>query len=231
MTAKNKAVADDVLGQIARRQNDLFRRVRDGSLDPEIVLASLQKITEGQSDRLNIERVEWSVSSMTYKIHVAEGKDFVTFLEKRGHAWKGSGRDGLGVSFTLKGVDAVKKGDLPLRSFRLAQVKKETVVGVIRIYADLEGYGLATAWDLVSFMEQSPIARIVSQSEIVALGSIGDIFWGESESTKHSPAFVSVEGVPQERRWVFDDKTIDESGEYPTSIPSYKYILLRDLHC
>ena len=30
-------VADDVLGKLSRQQNDIFRRVRDGGLDPEVV--------------------------------------------------------------------------------------------------------------------------------------------------------------------------------------------------
>lgn len=39
-------VTDEVLGKIARQQNDLFRRVRDGSLDPSYASAGLQLIIE-----------------------------------------------------------------------------------------------------------------------------------------------------------------------------------------
>lgn len=41
------AVADDVLGKIARQENDLFRRIREGSLNPGIVSAQLQEAIEG----------------------------------------------------------------------------------------------------------------------------------------------------------------------------------------
>lgn len=41
------SVADDVLGKIARQQNDLFRRVREGSLDADVVSAHLQSTIEG----------------------------------------------------------------------------------------------------------------------------------------------------------------------------------------
>ena len=42
-------VADAILGKVARQQNDLFRRVREGTLDPEQVSRGLQLIIEGRS--------------------------------------------------------------------------------------------------------------------------------------------------------------------------------------
>lgn len=45
-------VADEQLGALARRQNDLFRRVRDGSLPFDLVMKSLQQIIEGNFDSL-----------------------------------------------------------------------------------------------------------------------------------------------------------------------------------
>jgi hypothetical protein len=42
-----QTVADEQLGRLARKQNDLFRRVREGTLDPESVLRALQRIIEG----------------------------------------------------------------------------------------------------------------------------------------------------------------------------------------
>ena len=43
-----RVVADDILGKLARQQNDLFRRVREGSLDVELVSTQLQQIIEGR---------------------------------------------------------------------------------------------------------------------------------------------------------------------------------------
>lgn len=40
-------VTDEQLGRIAKKQADLFRRVREGSLNPETVLVALQPIIEG----------------------------------------------------------------------------------------------------------------------------------------------------------------------------------------
>ncbi len=45
-----KFVTDEQLGALARRQHDLFRRVRDGSLSVELVMSSLQGIIEGNFD-------------------------------------------------------------------------------------------------------------------------------------------------------------------------------------
>lgn len=42
-----QSVADNVLGKIARQQNDLFRRIREGSLNPAIVSAQLQDAIQG----------------------------------------------------------------------------------------------------------------------------------------------------------------------------------------
>jgi hypothetical protein len=41
-----KVVADDVLGKFARQQNDWFRRVREGSLDPEEVGRAVQNLID-----------------------------------------------------------------------------------------------------------------------------------------------------------------------------------------
>jgi len=54
-------VADDVLGKIARQQTDLFRRVREGSLDPRYVSASLQDIIEGRFGNLFLNTGELSI--------------------------------------------------------------------------------------------------------------------------------------------------------------------------
>ncbi len=48
----DKSVADKVLGQIARKQNDLFRRVREGTLEPDLVLSGLQNLIEGRFPQL-----------------------------------------------------------------------------------------------------------------------------------------------------------------------------------
>ncbi|MFH1047064.1 MAG: hypothetical protein V1738_02075 [Patescibacteria group bacterium] len=45
-----KAVTDEALGHLARKQNELFRRVREGTLDSNQVLSALQQIIEGSFD-------------------------------------------------------------------------------------------------------------------------------------------------------------------------------------
>ncbi|OGY60403.1 MAG: hypothetical protein A3B23_01865 [Candidatus Colwellbacteria bacterium RIFCSPLOWO2_01_FULL_48_10] len=47
-------VADDILGKIARQQNDLFRRVRQGSLDAVVVSRGLQMLIQNKGGRENI---------------------------------------------------------------------------------------------------------------------------------------------------------------------------------
>jgi hypothetical protein len=45
-----KFVTDEQLGILARRQNDLFRRVREGTLPVESILSKLQALIEGDFD-------------------------------------------------------------------------------------------------------------------------------------------------------------------------------------
>lgn len=45
-----RVVTDEQLGVLASRQNDLFRRVREGSLPIEAVLKGLQNLSEGNFD-------------------------------------------------------------------------------------------------------------------------------------------------------------------------------------
>ncbi|MFA6604181.1 MAG: hypothetical protein WCT10_05115 [Patescibacteria group bacterium] len=49
MTTKN-VVTDQQLGILARRQNDLFRRVREGTLPVDRVLTGMQDLIEGKFD-------------------------------------------------------------------------------------------------------------------------------------------------------------------------------------
>lgn len=49
-----KSVADETLDLLARKQNDLFQRVREGALDPEWVLTALQRIIEGSFGGITI---------------------------------------------------------------------------------------------------------------------------------------------------------------------------------
>jgi len=41
-------VADEVLGKVARQQHELFRRVKEGTLDPALVSRGLQDLIEGR---------------------------------------------------------------------------------------------------------------------------------------------------------------------------------------
>lgn len=81
---KRKTVADDVLGQLARKWNDLFARVRGGVLTPKTTLDVLQQIIEGEFEKGVIPR--W-IKSISYKEEHAHNMFFgrifdVTEFEK-----------------------------------------------------------------------------------------------------------------------------------------------------
>lgn len=62
MTAK-KVVTDDMLGRIALKNNEILRRVREGTLKGQDVLKELQAIIEG--------RYLWQPASIAYAAHLA----------------------------------------------------------------------------------------------------------------------------------------------------------------
>ncbi len=55
-------VADETLGKLARQQHDLFRRVREGSLDPDRVFAGVQAIIEGDFPEVSPVQLDWYIS-------------------------------------------------------------------------------------------------------------------------------------------------------------------------
>lgn len=71
-------VADDaMLGKIARQQNDLFRRVREG-LDPELVSRGIQNLIEGRFDGISANTlltVDYSVRPSLVKFDTVEHPD------------------------------------------------------------------------------------------------------------------------------------------------------------
>lgn len=82
-----KGVADDQLGQVALKQWELFRRVKEGTLDPVWVAAELQRIIE---------------------VRVGLGEEVSVLLDE----WQQFYRDlfGLEVDFSGLSVPARKKG-------------------------------------------------------------------------------------------------------------------------
>lgn len=97
MTAKT--VSDEVLGRIARKQADLFRRVREGTLDPESVSRGLQALIEGRVSPFRFDKLKdgWTlledysstiaeVSELELVSFLKEGESSVTGEEMRARA-------------------------------------------------------------------------------------------------------------------------------------------------
>ncbi len=98
-------VADDaVLGRFARQQHDLFRRVREGSLDPGLVARAIQNIMELKDPTL--ESVEEIRLSCEIPIVVNYAEDIASLLLK----------SGVGISETATGI---KEGLFPSRRTKL----------------------------------------------------------------------------------------------------------------
>lgn len=168
MTTKH-VVADDLLGQVARKQWELNRRVLEGTLDPERLLQSLQQLLEGQSARLPIEDPGFTVSEQVYAVDVQRKGNFEDAVRTRTNleyfsiyhdppkCWleipNGTGPKLVKLSLALFNISA---------TFGAAITKLET-----------EGYTPADAWDLLAFTNKAPMFRTIPGKEyhIYALGT------------------------------------------------------------
>jgi len=243
-----KVVPDDAtLGKIAKRQHELFRRVREGTLDPNQVLSSLQSIVENQVDCLEIERVDWEVSSKIHEIMVREGRDFVSEVKRLGFLWSYG-------NYQEKEDLPIYKGSGKRRRkkarFRLAKLltnsmgipttcPQGTPIGVIKVYAEISGYDLADPWELLSFVEQSAATRIIKRgTHIIALGDTGLRVYGPGGDTgpirrtagKERLVYFQVDEFLKERNWSFNHchsgKRLEELDQ--DTVYSHCYILLRE---
>lgn len=83
MTTKN--VTDDVLGKFTRQQNDWFRRVREGSLDPEQVAQAVQQIIDMPAYKRNLfqknENGHWTFSVTGMNL---TGEQEITRMKEKG---------------------------------------------------------------------------------------------------------------------------------------------------
>lgn len=182
MTTKH-VVADDLLGQVARKQWELTRRVLEGTLDPELLLQSLQLLIEGRSARLPIEEVGFTVGERVYTVDVqrkgnfedvfrtcANIQEYFSIYHRPPTCWleipNGTGPKRVKLSLALFNINA---------TFGAAITKLET-----------EGYALADAWDLLAFTNKAPMFRTVPGKEyrIYALGTTALSHFQENQGKK-----------------------------------------------
>jgi hypothetical protein len=234
-----KVVPDDaVLGRIAKRQHDLFRRVRQGTLDPNQVLSSLQAIIENEVECLDIENVDWKISSKVHEVAVREGEDFVSEVKKRGFLWEYGNYQEEEDLPIYKGSGKRRRKKA---RFRLAELtsRGNVPIGVIKAYAEMSGYGLADPWELLSFVEQSAATRIIKRGvKIIALGDTGLRIYGPGGDTglirwtagEERLLYFQVNEFLKKENWSFDirhsGKTLEKLNQ--DTVGSYCYILLRE---
>lgn len=189
MTTKH-VVADDLLGQVARKQWELTRRVLEGTLDPERVLQSLQQLVEGRSARLPCEDSGFVVSEQVCSVHVqrkgnfenaaraCSGLEYFSIYHDPPKCWleipEGTGPKRVKLSLALFNINA---------DFGAAITKLK-----------VEGYTPADAWDLLAFFEKAPMFRTVPSNgpRIYALGTTARSYYQGSKSESGTRRFVEL---------------------------------------
>lgn len=168
MTTRH-VVADDLLGQLARKQQELTRRVLEGTLDPKRVLQSLQQLIEERSVRLPCEDPGFEVSERVYTVDVQRkgnfedvartclGLEYFSIYHDPPKYWleipEGTGQKRVKLSLALFNINV---------TFGAAITKLK-----------VEGYTPADAWDLLAFFKKAPMFRTVPNNDprIYALGT------------------------------------------------------------
>jgi hypothetical protein len=224
-----KKVTDDVLGKLSTKQWELTRRVKEGSLDPDAVINALQCIIENQVQEFEIEKIPWTVSSKVHEVSVTEGLDFVKTIKADGHVWHYSNKPM--TRFELEGNPGRRKYKARLR---LATIEGNHEEGVLRTYAEIVGFDFATSWEMLAFINQSPLTRVLkSGTKFIALGDYGkasyeDLPPGDTSSPHydHTTADAWVNG----RAWSFDNTMGPDhpSGFRRKQVSGNQYILLKE---
>lgn len=225
MTTK-RVVADDELGRLANKQWELFRRVKEGTLDSALVLNALQSIIENETDQLDVEKVGWKISSKVHEIIVVEGHDFVTHVKELGFVW--DYKNCQENPFILEGDGKCRRKNSRFRLARLT-TSGDVPVSVIKTYAELSGYDLATSWELLSFVSQSTAMRVIKEAtHIIALGDYGRTKW--EDTNRESYAHVMVDDYPKGRTWSFNHYSHENTPRKldDKRVGTCYYILLRE---
>ena len=162
-------VADGALGLLSRKQWEIQRRVLEGTLEPDEVCRKLQRIIEGAPQAtLPIEEINYTVGKAAYNVRVTVTKSIVEAVRAQASAFAETFLDNDNVK---KGIHCYEADDcrprVHNRRFRLAQLDKETPIGVIRTQADIRGHILADEWDLLAFTQQAPVMRVIHHDMVI----------------------------------------------------------------
>jgi len=189
MTTKH-VVADDILGQVARKQQELTRRVLEGTLDPKRVLQALQQLIEGRSSRLPLEETGFTISEQVYTMDVQRkgsfenvartcaGLEYFDIYHRPPASWleipEGMGPKRVKLCLAMFNINA---------HFGAAITKLES-----------EGYAPADAWDLIAFFKKASMFRTIPSNHpvIYALGTIARSYYQDSKSESGRGKYVEL---------------------------------------
>jgi len=146
-------VADEQLGKLARQQADLFRRVREGSLDPDYVLRRLQEIIEIKPSGLRT----------AYPIFVNYGRSIEDGIKAGRYDWVDSDITSRNFPTKRKGTAEVA---VELVCFNRCVFSTKKVLREL----DRMGYRPAELHELLAFGEKYP--EVHREFPVVALGSV-----------------------------------------------------------
>lgn len=176
-------VADEVLGKIARQQNDLFRRVREGTLSPGFVSLGLQDLIEGR----------FANNGVSYVVNV----NYDLSLKK---AVKAGKYDWTDSNISSKNFPSKRKGAADVEVIFVHFDRDITSNEIIR---ELDSQGLRPVElpELLAFGAKFP--EIQRKFPVVALGSV----WQRPSGSCHC-AFLDVGSADKRGLFLrrFDDE-------------------------
>ncbi len=224
MTTK-RVVADDVLGQLARKQAELTRRVMEGTLNPERVLEALQQLIEGKSVAAFevIETWPMTVSGRTYEVEY-DNDTLQTIIDGLADRIEmDSYRQKQLPTFQPVGGPPAKTGKSKLTLVRFDQPC--SIKPAIQ-YLHNAGYEPANAWEFLAFVEQSGATQLVHEdSDGLRLFCLGTKAPSKEGRNRHD--YMGVISSVSKRKWTlyfWDDL---DQGSFHGQIWKGNYVVVR----
>ncbi len=229
MTTKH-VVADDLIGQVARKQWELNRRILEGTLDPERLLQSLQQLIEGHAAKLPIEATGFTVSDQVYVVDVQRKGDFHEIARSCSN---------IGQCFSIYHDPPTCKLEVPNGSgpkrvkLSLAHFDIGAQFAAAMTMLETEGHILADAWDLLALTNKAPMFKTVPGKEfrIYALGTVVRSCFQERNYEPGERQIVSLTarqkrhgGVPH-ARWSLESGSLESNSG--GVVQAGQYVLVR----
>ncbi len=164
-------VTDEQLGKISRQWADVFRRVREGTIEPEYVSSNLQRIIEQKLP---------AHESTVFTLKVNYGQSVEKALKAGDYDWADENFTSRNFPPTRRGTDTVE--------LHLIRFNKVMTSDAVIKKLDTQGLRPATIEELLAFGVNPETRNLQRQFKIIALASV----WQNSNGRRNVPVLCKL---------------------------------------